>query len=332
VELVMMSQAADRIALAWNPPTGAAPIAYYKIYRNGAAYATSRTNSFTDKKATNANSPNTPNGPTLTTANTVYAYAVSAVDMAGNEGPQQANMTFWVYHNGAYNWQGDFSYPGGGIAINYASKDGAPEHGPYDISVTDIVGAGFLPYSGNTVTSWDMEGGAFHYLSLDLKPTVVGQDWELFMFSRLPPGDIAPWAQKYLVAGGYGPAPTVGKWATYKIPLSDLAIGVTEFTGSISGTNLTVSNIASGVPMSSGGYVLGPKVPNGTYIISNGPGNGGAGSYTIAGPGISANTQVASTSMTEQHTGIYKFSLVDRNAAKPSKNVYYVDNIRFTVE
>jgi hypothetical protein len=41
---------------------------------------------------------------------------------------------------------------------------------------------------------------------------------------------------------------------------------------------------------------------------------------------------VASTSMTEQHTGIYKFSLVDRNAAGSGNNVYYIDNIKFTVD
>jgi hypothetical protein len=331
--LVMTAQSQNSISLSWSVAApGAAPIARYKIYRNGAEYASATGTTYTDTAATNANSPVSNSQPTLAIPNTIYAYAVAAVDTAGNEGPQQANATFWVYYNGVFNWGGDFSYPSGGITNNYSSTAGTPEDGAYDISVTDIIGAGFLPYAGKTVTTWDMEGGSFNYISLDLQPTMAGQDWEIFMFSRLPPGDVAPWANQTLVAGGYGPTPTVGKWATYKIPLSALAIGVTQMTASISGTNLVVTSIDSGVPMSSGGYVLGPNVPTGTYITSNGPGNGGVGTYTIAGPGISASTQVASTSMTEQHTGIYKFSLVDRNAAGSGNNVYYIDNIKFTVD
>jgi hypothetical protein len=34
----------------------------------------------------------------------------------------------------------------------------------------------------------------------------------------------------------------------------------------------------------------------------------------------------------EQHTGICKFSLVDRNSSAPSNNLYYIDNIKFTVD
>ena len=56
--LVMTGQSTNSISLTWNAATpGNAPIANYKIYRNGAAYATSTTTSYTDTNATNANSP-----------------------------------------------------------------------------------------------------------------------------------------------------------------------------------------------------------------------------------------------------------------------------------
>jgi hypothetical protein len=331
--LVMTGQSTNSISLSWSPAKpGNVPIAHYKIYRNGAAYATSTKTRYTDTKATNANSPIFGDGnhdPTLTIANTVYAYAVSAVDTAGNEGPQQANATFWVYYNGVFNWLGDFSYPAGGININYADTTGAPESGAADIDVSyTVVNAGFQPYAGKTTTVWDMEGGSFGYMSLDLKPTISSDRWELFIISRLPPGDVYPWSNVNL--SNYGPAPVAGKWATYKIPLSVLTIGFTHFTGSISGTTLTVSSVSSGVGVDAGGYLTGPGVPAGTYITAFSQTGGGAGTYTVAGPGISGSTSVASTSMVEQRTGIYKFGLPDQSSA--SNNHYYLDNIKFTVD
>jgi hypothetical protein len=284
--------------------------------------------SYTDANATKTNSPLQGCCPTLLQANTVYTYAVSAVDTAGNEGPQQGNATFWVYHNGIFNWQGDFSYPAGSININYSDVSGVPESGPFDIEVRySAAGSGFQPYAGKATTAWDMEGGAFGYLSLDLKPTINSDSWRVFVISRLPPGDVYPWSAAQL--SSYGPAPVAGKWATYKIPLSALTIGYTHFSGSISGTTLTVTGVSSGVGVDAGGYITGPGVPAGTYITAYNSARGGVGHYTIAGPGISGSTSVAGTQMVEQRTGIYKFNLVDENGA--SSNHYYVDNVQFTV-
>jgi hypothetical protein len=327
----MTGQTQNSISLSWTASTpGDQPISHYNIYRNGIAYASSTATTYTDANATNANSPVAGgNQPTLVMANTVYAYAVSAVDTDNHEGPQQANATFWVYNDGVFNWQGDFSYPGGSITIDYADTAGVPESGAADISVSfTLEHAGFQPYAGNTTTSWDMEGGSFHYISLDLKPTVEGQVWEMFVLSRLPPGDVAAWSLVQLA--NYGPAPVVGTWATYKLPLSVLTIGSTSFTGSISGTTLTVTSVASGVGVDAGGYLTGTGVPAGTYILGYSAPGGGAGTYTVGGPGISGATAVASTSMVEQRTGIYKFGLVDQNNVMPNK--YYIDNIKFTVE
>jgi hypothetical protein len=327
----MTEQSSTSISLSWSAATpGSNPISYYQIYRNDSAYATSRSTRYRDRTATNANSPTQSDGiPSLVNANTIYAYAVSAVDSAGNEGPQQADATFWVYYNGVYNWGGDFSYPAGQITINYADTSGVPESGPRDIEVSySAAGSGFQPYAGKTTTAWDMEGGSFGYISLDLKPTINSDSWRIVMISRLPPGDVYPWSTVQLT--GYGPAPVAGKWATYKIPLSALTIGFTHFSGSISGTTLSVTSVSSGVGVDAGGYITGPGVPAGTYITAYNSASGGAGSYTVAGPGISGSTSVASTEMVEQRTGIYKFDLIDESGA--SNNNYYVDNIKFTVD
>jgi hypothetical protein len=329
--MVMTRQTQNGVALSWTAAMpGNAPVAHYKIYRNGAPYATSTGLSYTDSKATNTNSPPGPgSAPAFTDPNSVYTYAVSAVDTMGNEGPRQSNATFWVYHDGVFNWQGDFSYPGGKVDIRWTDTKGAPESGRSDIGVSSTVAqAGFQPYAGNTVTQWDMEGGSFGFISMDLKPTVANQDWGIVIISRLPPGDVFPWSSVAL--SSYGPAPVAGKWATYKIPLSVLTIGYTHFTGSIAGTTLTVSSVGSGVGIDAGGYVTGPGVPAGTYITNYGKSGGGAGTYTIAGSGISASTSVPSSQMTEQRTGIYKFALVDRSNA--SNNLYFINNVKFTVE
>jgi len=330
--LTMVAQGLNTATLSWSVAApGAAPIAHYNIYRNGSAYATSIATTYIDTNATNTNSPETGSGPLLTVANTVYTYAVSAVDTAGNEGPLQSNLTYWVYYNGIFDWLGDYSYPGGQININYADTTGAPEDGPADIKITSTTtAAGWLPYAGKTTTQWDLDGGAFNYISLDLKPTLANQDWQIFILCRLPPGDNAPWSSTVL--SKYGPAPVVGQWATYKIPLSVLTIGYTNFTGSIKGNTLTVTSVTSGVGLDAGGYITGPGIPAGTYLTTYNQQGGGVGTYTVGGPGISSSTNIASTSMVEQRNGIYKFALVDRNASNPSNNAYYVDNVKFTVD
>jgi hypothetical protein len=181
---------------------------------------------------------------------------------------------------------------------------------------------GFQPYAGNVVPLWDLEIGSFGYITMDLKPTINNQTWRLEMISRLPPGDVYPWAD--VEVNSYGPAPVAGKWATYKIPLSDMSIGKTSFQGSISGTTLTVTNVNSGVGVDAGGFISGSGVKPGTYILGHNA-NGGPGTYTI-----SPSQNVASTSMTEQRTGLYKFNLQDSSGA--SNNVFYMDNVRFTAE
>ena len=311
--LHLTGETASSISLSWSAASlGANPISHYRLYRNGAPYVTSTGTSYTDYGATDATNP------AFAAAATVYTYAVSAVDTQGNEGPQTTQAEFDVYQNGTFNWPGDYSYS---AWANYQDTSGGPESGPYDIAVS-ITGSygGFQPYSGNVVPQWDLEAGSFGYISMDLKPTNSGQTWRLSIISRLPPGDVYPWAGVDVTS--YGPTPVVGKWATYKIPLSALSIGKTSFQGSINGNTLTVTNVNSGVGVDAGGFITGNGVQPGTYITGHNA-NGGPGTYTI-----SPSQYVSSTTMTEQRTAIYKFDVADQTGL--SYNVFYLDNVKFT--
>jgi hypothetical protein len=55
----------------------------------------------------------------------------------------------------------------------------------------------------------------------------------------------------------------------------------TTFTGSMSGTTLTVTALGQGAPIVVGMYIDGSSVTDGTYITAFGTGNGGIGTYTI---------------------------------------------------
>lgn len=65
------------------------------------------------------------------------------------------------------------------------------------------------------------------------------------------------------------------------------------FTGSMSGTTLTVTALLQGSPIVVGMYVDGTSVTDGTYITAFGTGTGGTGTYTI-----SQSVTASSTTMT----------------------------------
>jgi hypothetical protein len=291
--------------LSWTAPSTAA--ASYKIYRNGASYATSTTTSYKDQNATNATNAS---GPATT-----YSYAVAAVDANGNESAQTTDMTFWVYNNGVYNWTVDYSY---GCVINYKDTAGGPEEGPYDVSVTALgTDGGFQPVSSGLTPLDDFEGSAFKYIQVDLKPTRANQSWYAGADAA---GDIGIVPTFSIMS--YGPAPVVGKWATYKIPLSAFNIGKASFTGSISGSTLTVTAVASGV-IAPGMQLTGSGIAPGTRILNPNT-NGGKGTYQL-----NNSQSVNSTAIVGNNFALYKFNIIDASGAG-SGNVYYLDNMRFT--
>jgi hypothetical protein len=309
--LLVTGQSANAVSLSWNGVSGASS---YKIYRNGTAYATSTTTSYTDSRAYNATVP------AYDAPAAFYSYAVSAINSAGQESAATTDTTFWVYNNGVFNWEGDYSY---GAVINYSDTAGGPESGSYDMAVhISSVGAGIQPFAGKTVPEYDLELGAFNYIQFDVKPTLANQSFQLSMMSRLPPGDVFPYAVVKL--DDYGPAYSPGKWTTYKVPLAALHMGKANFVGSISGSTLTVTS-ASQTIVDAGGFISGPGITPGTYISASNSGTGGAGTYTVV-----PAQNVASTTITYQRTHVYKWDLIDRQGA--SSNLYYLDNIKFTAK
>ena len=71
------------------------------------------------------------------------------------------------------------------------------------------------------------------------------------------------------------------------------------FTGSMSGTTLTVTAMLSGDPIQVGMYIDGGSVTNCTYITALGTGNGGTGTYTI-----NQSTTLSATSMAATATSL----------------------------
>ncbi|MDB6014650.1 MAG: Calx-beta domain protein [Gammaproteobacteria bacterium] len=309
--------------ISWAAATpGANPIASYNIYRNGALYDNTTALSYTDTNAPNSNVPN------WSAPATVYSYNVAAVDTQGNVGPLATQMSMYAYQDGHSNWSnGDLTY-GGAVTI-YASTAGNPQGGTYDVSTVFATGGGFLPTAdAPQCPVWDCEIGAFNYFTIDINPgPIVSPYVQLITQARLPPGDDGAWANGLNVFN-YGPAPQPNTWATYKVPLKALHIGISTFTGSISGTTLTVTAVSSqGMgAVDADGFVTGPGVPAGTYVTQFGQ-VGSIGTFTIAGPGINSGTSVPSETMTFQRTNLYKFGL------QPNSNpvTMYWNNFGFTV-
>jgi hypothetical protein len=310
--------------ISWTAAVaGASPIAHYKIYRNGAAYATSTATTYTDSNATNSNDPGW-NG--WGTAATVYSYNVAAVDSSGNEGPQAAQYAVYSYRNGKSAWgNNDLSY--GSLNTNYSSTAGSPQNGPYDVSVQFING-GFQPASyPPQAPIWDLEIGAFNYAVVDINPgsTVANTRPNYGTVSRLPIGDVYGW-HPMVNLYDYGPAPIANKWATYKVPLATLGMGICKFTGSITGNKLTVTAITSGAQLvDAGGFVTGPGVPAGTYITAYGQ-HSAIGTFTVAGPGINSSTKVAAGTLTYQRTSLYKYDIQPDG----QNMTLYFNNLGFT--
>ena len=294
------------VNIAQNVGTAAAPVTF-------SAWQ------FIDSAATNSNDPY------FDTPTTPYAYAVAAVDSQGQQGPLTAGYAVYGYHDGYSNWN-DYNFDYGGAVATWDSTQGNPQGGPYDIEGNFTSGGGLNIVAGAPQAPVDdLDLGAFQYFTVDINPgATVGYQLFLNHFTRLPPGDVLGWITIPDVFA-YGPAPKPNTWATYKIPLSALGIGTCTFTGSISGTTLTVTAIDSGPAIvDAGGFVTGPGVPAGTYITAYSQ-NGAIGTFTLGGPGISASTSVPSETLTYQRTAYYKATV------QPSSNVIlYLNNFGWT--
>jgi hypothetical protein len=134
-----------------------------------------------------------------------------------------AGSTLWVYHNGIFNWGGDWSFA---AAPNYLDVTGAPIAGPFDILVTSQQWGGWQPYvNGNCQSNISLcfNTNPYKYIIFSAKPTVANQFFAVgFMSSGdTPDGPVLTDTASYC-SGGSNPA--VGQWESCKIPISAFAL------------------------------------------------------------------------------------------------------------
>lgn len=123
--------------------------------------------------------------------------------------------TAWGYHNGVWSWAGDYSYA---AKINYADTVGSPPATDIAVTLTSAWGA-WQPFMA---ANWKYSTVGYTKLTFSLKPTRAGQHWNVFFVGV---GDVALPAGCGKDVLKYGPAPVVGQWAAYTVPLADLCVG-----------------------------------------------------------------------------------------------------------
>jgi hypothetical protein len=147
--------------------------------------------------------------------------ASNAVTQTGGAGPSSSPN---VYVNGVFYWEGDFDYNG---TSDYADTEGDPQSdaagpGPMDVKWTAGSSSGaWQPYSPTGY----YDTTPYTYLQFDLKPTTAGKTWTVYFMKY---GDTSVGAEAQVPSdskGTYGPAPVVGEWTTYKIPLKNMNVG-----------------------------------------------------------------------------------------------------------
>jgi hypothetical protein len=154
---------------------------------------------------------------------TLLAFCLaSCAAQAPTAGPGAA--PFWIYRDGKFNWAGDYSWE---ARIEYRDTKAAQPGRHYAIAVT-IVGkwGGFQPFAPGK----RFDVSQYKYLVYSLKPT---REHQVFATGFAAWNDV-PDGKPVTVAGPpYGPTPSAGQWASYKIPLSQFELSnkiVQKFT------------------------------------------------------------------------------------------------------
>lgn len=118
------------------------------------------------------------------------------------------------YKDGTMYWAGDFN----NVAVaNYADTVGNAPGKDLSIKLTAAWGE-WIPYMSKT---FSFPTAGYTKLTLQLKPTVANQKWNLYFVGV---GDVSLGQACTQNVLNFGPAPVVGKWATYTIPLSVLCV------------------------------------------------------------------------------------------------------------
>ncbi len=124
--------------------------------------------------------------------------------------------TFWVYQNGQFNWESDYSWD---AKIDYANKIGKPGGSCISVAITGKWG-GFQPYAQGK----RFDTGPFKYLIYSVKPTLPNA---IFATAFAAINDVADGSAVIVAGPGitkYGPVPQVGAWGAYKVPLADFGL------------------------------------------------------------------------------------------------------------
>ncbi len=124
---------------------------------------------------------------------------------------------FWVYHDGEFAWPGDYSFV---ATPDYRDKSGVPLSGKYDIKVTlTSKWGGWQPFA----TNWVFDTAPYTYLRFALKPTQPNQSAQVY-FMLVGDKPVGTTVNPFK----YGPAPVVGQWNVYTIPLADIGVARTK--------------------------------------------------------------------------------------------------------
>jgi hypothetical protein len=154
------------------------------------------------------------------------ASATDSGAAATNSGTSTGS-TAWVYYNGVFNWQGDFS---AGLTPNYAATTGDPIEGPYDIANTVTTAYGlWLPYfnalcddASAATEALCFDTAPYNYMIFSLQPTVANQTFQLTFASFVSDEQDGNFVTN--VVSYCTPAPTPEVWSSCKIPLSAFSL------------------------------------------------------------------------------------------------------------
>ncbi len=290
--------------LTWTAASGATSYLIERNVDNGgwSTLNTTSSTSYTDATATNSNDAN------YQAFLTQYAYRVSAVGPGGTSTPVMPSLFFM---EGGVPNQGsaDFSY-----GIPPASENWAGTLGGRNCAIFNYNGGGFQPVSGPPMAGqWDADW-SFGYTKWTMDVYLQGPipDFNLGvgMARRIPNaagGDAFGWQNgPNILDGTWGTTPVANTWQTYVFTVDNLGFGSGVFTGSITGSTLTVTAYTGPNIIQAGARISGPGIPANTIIQSHNQSNS-IGTFGLFGPGIPLGSPLTSTSgLKYQVTNAYK--------------------------
>lgn len=290
--------------LTWSAISGATG---YNIYRqpfggSQSLYATTSSTTYTDTAATNSNDPN------YQAYITTYAYWVSATN-AGGESSLVAPAVYLMEHGTANQGQTDLSY-----GIPPASENWNGTLGGRSCAIFNFNGGGFQPTSDPTVSPhWDLQiGHGFTRYTVDVylsSGSFPDHQMTLGCAARIPlaaGGDAFGWRGDInILDGTWGTTPALNTWQTYTFTMDNIGFGQGTFTGSVSGSTLTITSITGPNLVGAGCRITGPGIPANTIIQSHNQSNS-VGTFTLSGPGVPFTATLSANTGKYQKTSCYK--------------------------